>query len=380
MKELVKMVMNRFLKPDAVKGLNGMALQKLDVKKKENQLENIEVDRLLKALSPFEQKKEKEKMLEFYITCVKYLQKKLPFDNTVLAAATCLHPHNRKNKVTLKQIELLAKKFTHVIQETEVSKVKDEWKLYQAEDDAKIDVSKCRIDHYWRKIFKFQLATGEPKYDNLSKLVKSVLSLHNGNAAVERSFSDNKNTCTKERVNLLQETLIGLWRMKEYARSVGGAHRVVVTPKMLEGMAAAKRKDDERLLQEKKDKELAEKKLQNDLEKEKEKEEMIKQAAKSKKSLEQKEQSFLEEEQKLNDELSVTQRMLEEANKSLKDAIGKSDMLGIKVASELITSVQKKMNSATELRKKHSKEQKALGQKRKSTIEGLFANMKKSKK
>ena len=56
---------------------------------------------------------------------------------------------------------------------------------------------------------------------------------------------------------------------------------------LLEGMAAAKRKDNERQLQEK-DKEMAEKKLKHDLEKEKEKE-MIKQAAKSKKSLEQKE-------------------------------------------------------------------------------------------
>ena len=143
-----------------------------------------------------------------------------------------------------------------------------------------------------------------------------------------------------------------------------GAHRITVTPKMLEGMAAAKRKDNERQLQEKKDKEMAEKKLKHDLEKEKENEEMIKQAAKSKKSLEQKEESFLEEEQKINDELSLTQRMLADANKSLKDAIGKSDMLGIKVASELVTSAQEEMNAAAELREKHLKEQKALSKKK----------------
>ena len=201
--------MNRFLKPDVIKGLNGLALQKLDVKKK---------------YYPLMSRREKKKRCYIYHMCSFFTKCLL----NVLAAATCLRPENRKKNITVKQIELLAKKFSHIIQETEVSKVKDEWKLHQVEDDAKIDVSKCRIDQYWGKIFKFQLATGEPKYENLSKVVKSVLSLYNGNAAVERSLSDNKNTCTKECVNLLPETLIGLRRMKEYARSVGGAHRITV--------------------------------------------------------------------------------------------------------------------------------------------------------
>ena len=157
-------------------------------------------------------RREKKKRCYNFISRVQFLQKKLPFDNG-FSCSNCLRPENRKKNITAKQTELLAKKFSHIIQETEVSKAKDDWKLYQTEDDAQIDVSKCRIDHYWGKIFKFQLATGEPKYENLSKVVKSLLSLHNGNAAVERSLSDNKNTCTKERVNLLPATLIGLRRM-----------------------------------------------------------------------------------------------------------------------------------------------------------------------
>ena len=104
-------------------------------------------------------------------------------------------------------------------------------------------------------------------------MVKSVFSLKNANAAIERSLSDNGNTLTKDSVNLMPETLIGLRRMKEYARSKGGSHCIVVNDKMIEGMASAKRKNDERMLQEKKA--FAQSNLIKMQEKEKEKEKMI---------------------------------------------------------------------------------------------------------
>ena len=69
------------------------------------------------------------------------------------------------------------------------------------------------------------------------KLVKSVLSLQNANSAIERSLSDSGNTCTKDCVNLMPETLIGLRRTKEYARSKSGSHCIVLNDKMIEGMA-----------------------------------------------------------------------------------------------------------------------------------------------
>ena len=67
---------------------------------------------------------------------------------------------------------------------------------------------------------------------------------------VERSLSDNKNTLTKERIGLLPETLIGLQQMKVYARHKGGSHCIVFTQNMLEGMKEAKRKNDEKILEE----------------------------------------------------------------------------------------------------------------------------------
>ena len=101
MKDLLKIVMKRFLKAKVIDGLSGKELQKVDVTKKENQLgDKLEIGaktgRLLKNLSPIEQKKEREAMLKSYERSVAYLQKKLPLDNAILAKAACLHPDNRK--------------------------------------------------------------------------------------------------------------------------------------------------------------------------------------------------------------------------------------------------------------------------------------------
>ena len=62
--------------------------------------------------------------------------------------------------------------------------------------------------------------------ESTSKVVKSFLSLPNGNASVERSLSDNKNKLINKRINLKEETLMALGRAKEYARDRGGTHNV----------------------------------------------------------------------------------------------------------------------------------------------------------
>ena len=54
----------------------------------------------------------------------------------------------------------------------------------------------------------------------------------------------------------MRVTLIGLRRMKGYARSKGGAHRVIMSEKMIEGTKEAKRLNDERMMEEQKKKDL----------------------------------------------------------------------------------------------------------------------------
>ena len=52
----------------------------------------------------------------------------------------------------------------------------------------------------------------------LSKVSKSFLCLHNVNAEVARSLSDNKNTLTEELTKLSDETLASLRRPKKHAK------------------------------------------------------------------------------------------------------------------------------------------------------------------
>ena len=251
-KKLLVTVMKRFIKSEVIEGKSGKSLLKLDVGKKEIYcpLEEIEIGakttRLLKQLSPFDQKKEKEKMLEFYIASTKQLQRRLPLENSLISNGGCLHPGARTQKNSLVMIERLAKMMPHVVAETEVSEVKDEWRLYMVESERKLPpptTPPTRVDHYWKAVFAIKSNSGELKYTKLPSLVKAVLSFQNGNAAVERSLSDNKNTVTSERILLMPETIVALRLMKEHARKYGGAHLVPITDEMVEAVVKAKEMD-----------------------------------------------------------------------------------------------------------------------------------------
>ena len=80
-----------------------------------------------------------------------------------------------------------------------------------------------------QRFFQISSSSGDRKCTHLSKVVKSCLSIPNGNANVERSLSDNKKTLASEHTNLKKETLMGLRRAKvfqAFARVCGAAHIV----------------------------------------------------------------------------------------------------------------------------------------------------------
>jgi len=101
------------------------------------------------------------------------------------------------------------------IENVEVSKVIDEWKLYRSEtikEDEMYDKDGglIRIDHYWSHVLSIKSASGELKYPHLRKLVLTCLCLPYGNADVERSLSINKKLLTPERSLLSEESVNGL--------------------------------------------------------------------------------------------------------------------------------------------------------------------------
>ena len=78
------------------------------------------------------------------------------------------------------------------------------------------------------------------KYTKFSTLIKVILVFQNGNAPV-KGLPDNKNSVTTERTLLMEETIVGMHRIKEYGRKYGGADLVPITEDMTKGMKEAKR-------------------------------------------------------------------------------------------------------------------------------------------
>ena len=107
------------------------------------------------------------KMRDAYIAIIKYLQSSLPLNSVLSKRAACLGPTVRCKEWTVPAIGRLASMILHVVNEREVSLIKDQWKLYQVEDipeewfiDPKTAKMK-RIDTFWDEVFEIKTEKGE---------------------------------------------------------------------------------------------------------------------------------------------------------------------------------------------------------------------------
>ena len=90
-----------------------------------------------------------------------------------------------------------------------------------------------RIDEYLQHLFDIKNAAGNGKCRHIHNLKRTCLSIHHGNADVERSLSDNKNVSPKERAPLSEETLTDLRRCKQYSGNALGAHQALVSRQII---------------------------------------------------------------------------------------------------------------------------------------------------
>ena len=385
LKKVLLAVMRRFMKSEELNGKSAKSLLKMDPKKEEFHLplEKIEVgaktERLLQKLSPFEQKKEREKMPKFYIASTKQMQRRLPLQDPLVFNAACLHPGCRTQAISLNHIEKLAKMVPHIIQETEVRQVKDEWRLYMVESEKKLpDALQCeRVDHYWNQVFKIKTTSGHLKYIILPKLVKAILAFQNGNANVERSLSDNKNTVTTERTELMEQTIVALRLMKEYARKCGGAENVCITEEMVKRMKEAKRLNDIRLKEEAEKAKLDAAEQEKIDEAKKQAEHSLSLIQASKKSLEHEDKELSRKEKAARESLAVAQELLRDATSRLVNA--KGDPASIGVATVLIQGSQEKVDEVTNHLSQLDKERKSLRKRKTELLDKCEVQLKKKK-
>ena len=205
MKSLLVKVMKRFLKAAVVDGKKATELKTLNVTDKENQLilKDMDVVAQMKKIGKEDDILKQLQLMQLsYVKITQYLQKKLPIDNKLLQDLRCLHPYLRDKPWTVNSIARIAEHMPHIIKSLQAEVLPDEW-------------DRKHIDKYCANIFNMKNMMGEPKFKLLRLVINSALSLQNGNASVERSLSDNKNTLTKTRTNLRAETLVGLRRAKQ---------------------------------------------------------------------------------------------------------------------------------------------------------------------
>ena len=172
-------------------------------------LVGAKTERFLKKLSQHDARRERIPMKNVLVAVSNYLQKKLPLQDKLLISAPCL-PLSSKSKKAFsgRNIEYLAGLFPHTVKEEKISKVRDEWMMYESDDKVEDIGEHNRLDHCWRSIFKMKTLIGERNHPMLEKLIKSVLFLHHANKAVERSLSDNNNAVQAEGITCLRKPLL----------------------------------------------------------------------------------------------------------------------------------------------------------------------------
>ena len=188
--ELLKSVMHRFLKSQAINDKEGKHLLTVEYFKPDIQFSftQIEVGEKTRTapskLTTDQQKIALKGMKQFYLDTTKYLIDHLPIDNKFLRDITFLNPLLRDNQPGAQAIRRLAV-IMPTISEEEVCLVTDEWKVYHEGGVIDSDSTTQRIDHYWASVFQEKNMQGKFKYSVLQKLVKSLQSLAYGNADVE---------------------------------------------------------------------------------------------------------------------------------------------------------------------------------------------------
>ena len=110
---------------------------------------------------------------------------------------------------------------------------------------------------------------------------------------------------------------------------------------------------------------------------EKKEKERLAKVEQSKDGLAKKEKKLADDENSADHQLDVVETSLRDATRRLKEAIESNDILGVNVASDMIDSARKRLETAKMHRGEQRKERKKIGKKRTDLMDYL---MKKAKK
>jgi hypothetical protein len=243
--QLLRLLLQRFVKAETMKDKSDAQLLKinLDCRPIENCEFGSETMKLIRKL-----KREnnpqcallQKDMLAFLQAVVRYLQARLPLNNTFLQNVRCLQPSQRSSTAGNTMIAALCNCMPQI--STGISfadKVITEWRLYQADTEITPDwvVSSngvlLTVDKYWSRVSKQVDSLGTPKYSNLMVVVKAALAVGHGQADVERGFSLNNHIIVDSRVALKEKTVVALRTVKDVINRYSNVDTIPITMQMI---------------------------------------------------------------------------------------------------------------------------------------------------
>jgi len=138
-------------------------------------------------------------MLSFYKSTAANLSSRLPLDNELLQNVTHLQPTFSVLPESTKAVYSITQKMPRIADDY-VLQIVNKWNAYYVDAEAvrmSADAEGKRVDHYWREILLLKACDGCYKFENMTKLIKTVLLLPHGNADVERGFSINNDVLNR---------------------------------------------------------------------------------------------------------------------------------------------------------------------------------------
>lgn len=288
-------IMSRFVKKEVLE--KATSVSKVDLRS-ENLLSSLNVDAgyetkaaISKLKSTLPKDKETDLIKKFmldcrsvYVTLVSKLQNRSPLSYSLTRYISCLDPNfiASNTSVALKRLDFLLETLSTKniwIEGSVANYIKTEYnKLCQSaemlNEMKKYNRHEKRLDHFW-----VQLIAKSPNnnYKNLFELIKFILPLSHGNAALERGFSVNEDLLIE---NQSENSIVALRIVYDAIKEVGGVSSVPITKSLIQSVRNShskymeflkKRKIEDQNLQKEKDEKKQRDKELRELEDEKKK-------------------------------------------------------------------------------------------------------------
>lgn len=207
--------------------------------------------------------------------------------------------------------------------------------------------------------------------------MKALLTLAHGNAEVERSLSENSKVLRSERSLLSDESINAIRITKDAIRVAGSghAHKMPITPSLLQARRSAYAAYSKRMEEEKARKEKERQQRAKEIKDNQDKQEALKELESRKRSLSEKECNIAKEQATQEEELRTAERLFLEANKRLQDAIKEKNMSEMTVVQGLLDVAKVKMEAARKKLEECRKEKEVVDSKRKMVMDRIVSSL-----